>query len=89
MNFALEPKDMPFAQFTPAPLINVDHYFLHYYGHFVSGQHCAGGRGDVLPGIGIFEQFAKKTVKCLIIFATDCRLGSQNLKMAVGHAHSK
>ena len=26
----------------------------------------------------------QKTVKCLIIFASDCRLGSQNLKIAVG-----
>ena len=49
---------MPFAKFTPAPRINVDHSFRHY-GHFVSGQHCAGGRGDVLPGIGIFENSPK------------------------------
>ena len=52
MNFALEQQNMSFAQFTPAPRINVVHSFRHY-GHFVSGQHCAGGRGDVLPGCGI------------------------------------
>ena len=57
MDFAPEPKNRPFDHFTPAPRINVDHSFRHY-GHFVSGQHCAvgeGERGDVLPGIGIFE----------------------------------
>ena len=38
-------KKIPFAKFPPAPRINVDHSF-HHYGHFVSGQHCAGGRGE-------------------------------------------
>ena len=28
-----------------------------HYGHFVSGQHCAGaGRGDVLSGVGILKK---------------------------------
>ena len=59
MNFALEQKKISrLHQFTPAPRINVDHSFRHY-GHFVSGQHCAGGRGDVLPGIGIFQNWPK------------------------------
>ena len=47
MNLALELKKMQFVKFNlpPTPhIINVDHYFRHC-GHFVSGQHCAGGRG--------------------------------------------
>ena len=36
---------MPFAQFTPVPRIKVDHF--RHYCHFVSGQHCAGGRGGM------------------------------------------
>ena len=55
----------------PHPLFNVDHSFRHY-GHFVSGQHCGGRRGDVLPGVGILTN-SPKTFKCLISFATDCR----------------
>ena len=57
MKFALELKNMPFAKFTPASLINVDQCSFRHYGHFVSGQRCAGGGGggDVLLGIGIFE----------------------------------
>ena len=54
MNVALQLKKIPFAKFPPAPPINVDHSFRHY-GHFVSGQHCAGGRGEVLPRFGILE----------------------------------
>ena len=60
MNFALELKNVPFAKFTPVPLINVDHSSRHY-DQFVSGQHCAG-RGDgglVLPGVGIFKHSQK------------------------------
>ena len=42
----------------------------------MSGQHCAGGRGegggDVLPRFGILEN-SPKTVKCVINFATDGR----------------
>ena len=72
MNFVPELKNMSFAKFNPATLINVDHPFRHY-GHFVSGQHCVGGGGYVLPGIGILEN-SPRTVKCLISFATDCRL---------------
>ena len=42
------------------------------YGHFVSGQHCAGGRGgEVLPRFGMLEN-SPKTVKCVITFETDC-----------------
>ena len=71
MNVALQLKKIPFAKFPPAPPINVDHSFRHY-GHFVSGQPCAGGRGgDVLPRFGILEN-SPKTVKCVINFATDC-----------------
>ena len=72
MNVALQLKKIPFAKFPPAPLINVDHSFRHY-GHFVSGQHCAGGRGwgDVLPRFGILEN-SPKTIKCVINFATGC-----------------
>ena len=44
MNVAPQLKKITFAKFPPAPPINVDHSFRHY-GHFVSGQHCAGGRG--------------------------------------------
>ena len=62
---------MPFAKFTPTPRINVDHSLRHY-GHFVSGQHCAAGRGDVLPGVRIWMN-SQKTVKCPNSFATDCR----------------
>ena len=58
------------CQISPSPPpINVDHSFRHY-GHLVSGQHCAGGRGDVLPRFGILEN-SPKTVKCVINFATD------------------
>ena len=71
MNFALELKYMLFATFTPTPLINVDHFSRHY-GHFVSGQYCAGGRRVVVVvvvgggGGGCFtwvwdiQKFAKK-----------------------------
>ena len=45
MNVAPQLKKITFAKFSPAPPINVDHSFRHY-GHFVSGKHCAGGRGD-------------------------------------------
>ena len=44
MNVAPQLKKITFAKFPPSPPINVDHSFRHY-GHFVSGQHCAGGRG--------------------------------------------
>ena len=44
MNVAPQLKKITFAKFSPAPPINVDHSFR-YYGQFVSGQHCAGGRG--------------------------------------------
>ena len=44
MNVAPQLKKITFAKFPPAPPINVDHSFRHC-GHFVSGQHCAGGRG--------------------------------------------
>ena len=44
MNVAPQLKKITFAKFSPAPPINVDHSFRHY-GHFVPGQHCAGGRG--------------------------------------------
>ena len=43
MKFALELKNVPFAKFTPRPLINVDH---------IGG---GGGGGDVLPGIGLIR----------------------------------
>ena len=71
MNAAPQLKKIPFAKFPPAPPINVDHSFRHY-GHFVSGQHCAGGRGgEVLPRFGMLEN-SPKTVKCVITFETDC-----------------
>ena len=41
------------------------------YDNFLSGEHFAGSRGHVLPGIGIFENSPKKR-SCLISFATDC-----------------
>ena len=74
------------CQISPLPPINVDHSFRHY-GHFVSGQHCAGGRGrrggggraEVLPRFGILEN-SPKTVKCVINFATDCSPGSKKRK---------
>ena len=77
MNVAPQLKKMTFAKFPPAPPINVDHSFRHY-GHFVSGQHCAGergggggGEGEVLPRFGMLEN-SPKTVKCVITFETDC-----------------
>ena len=70
MNVAPQLKKITFAKFPPALPINVDHSFRHY-GHFVSGQHCAGGRGEVLPRFGMLEN-SPKTVKCVITFETDC-----------------
>ena len=70
MNVALQLNKILFAKFPPTPPINVDHSFRHY-GHFVSGQHCAGGRGEVLPRFGMLEN-SPKTVKCVINFETDC-----------------
>ena len=43
MNFTLELKNMLFDRFPP--LISIDHSTLHY-GHFMSGQDFAGGRGE-------------------------------------------
>ena len=65
--FALELKNMPFAKFTPAPVINVDHSLRHY-GDFVSGQHCAEGKGCLTWDRDI-RKFAKNG---FISFATDC-----------------
>ena len=72
MNVALQLKNIPFAKFPPSPPINVDHSFRHY-SHFVSGQHCAGGGGEVFRRFGMLEN-SPKTVKCVINFATDCRM---------------
>ena len=75
MKFALE-LNMPFSKFTLAPLIKVDHSFRHY-GHFVSGQHCAGGRGGggcYTWDRNIRKIRQKRSSQCLISFATDCRL---------------
>ena len=70
-------KKILFAKFFPPP-INVDYSFRHY-GHFVSGQHCAGGGGDVLPRFGMLEN-SPKTVKCVINFETDCGLIRKSCK---------
>ena len=64
-------KKIPFAKVptalsSPPPTINVDHSFRHY-GHFVSGQHCAGGKGDVLPRFGILENSPKRSSVSLIL----------------------
>ena len=69
-------KENTVCQIPPPLPINVDHSFRHY-GHFVSGQHCTGGRGDVKPRFGILEN-SPKTVKCVINFATDCSCTQQN-----------
>ena len=63
MNFALELKNVPFAKFTPVPLINVDHSSRHY-DQFVSGQHCAGGTGDWFYLSLGYSNIRKKSVKC-------------------------
>ena len=86
MYVALQLKKIQFAKFPPFPPINVDHSFRHY-GHFMSGQHCAGGREDVLPRFGILEN-SPKTVKCVINFATDC-WGEKVQYVARNRARSK
>ena len=76
MNFALELKNILLAPFTPTPLINVDHSFQHY-GHFVSGQHCAGEGGMSYLRLGYLKIHQKWS--CLISFATDCTV-AQNYR---------
>ena len=61
MNFALQLKDIP--NFPPPNPINVDHSFRHY-GHFVSGQHCAGGRGGCFTKDWDTQKFAKNGQVC-------------------------
>ena len=55
------------------PRINVDHSFRHY-GHFVSGQHCAGGRGDLLPGSARIFENSPQTVDCRRVRKRWCRV---------------
>ena len=63
MNFVLQLKNIPFAKFPPAPPINVDHSYWHHR-HFVSGQHCAGGRGGCLTYDWNTRKFSKNGQVC-------------------------
>ena len=67
MNVAPQLKKITFAKFPPAPPINVDHSFRHY-GHFVSGQHCAGGRGGKFYlGLGCSKIRQKRSSVSLLL----------------------
>ena len=51
----------------PPPPINVDHSFWHY-GHFVSGQHCAGGGGGKFYlGLGCSKIRQKRSSVSLLL----------------------
>ena len=56
MNFTLELKNMPFAKFTPASLINVDRSPWHY---MVVSCLANTVQGEVLPGVGMFKNSQK------------------------------
>ena len=64
ITFAAKLKNMPFAKFAPALLINIDHSSRHYdqflcLDNIVQGE--GGGGGGGLPGVRI-SQNSEKTV---------------------------
>ena len=54
---------MPFAQFTPAPRINVDYSFRHYVISYLAN--IVHGEGECFTWDCDIRNFAKKPVKCL------------------------